>query len=61
MDNNSDNEDQYNNNDFITMGDAQYHDDNIAQRGIVDNLLYYENFIELGPKYGMILIKKNLN
>ena len=42
---------------FNTYTEAQYHDDNYALRKTEFQILYYQLFIELGPKYGMHINK----
>src|SRR5690606_7313999 len=42
---------------FITIADSQYYDNNISIRLLDNQILYYQIFNEIGPKYGLFVNK----
>src|SRR5690606_15888042 len=45
-------------NEFNTIADSQYYDDNISVRLLDYKILYYKTFNEIGPKYCLVINKK---
>src|SRR5690606_12868057 len=43
---------------FITIVNTQYYDDNISIRIIEDQILYYQIFNEIDSEFGLIINKK---